>query len=143
MRDAEVAEPLGVAHLHVRTVDHLQPVGATGHEDLHEHVVEVVAGVLGDLQAAGERRHLHRRRHVDRAEDDRLEPRRRRADLLDVDDAASRLDLRLDADVADGETGVLLDLGEQQVHRDDLGRRLHLGQHDLVEPLARFARRPR
>ena len=30
-----------------------------------------------------------------------------------------------------------LDLGEQQVERDDLGRRLHLREHDLVEPLGR------
>ena len=51
---AELAEALGVAHLHVRTVDHLQAVGAAGHEDLDEHVVEVVAGVVGNREAAGE-----------------------------------------------------------------------------------------
>ena len=33
--------------------------------------------------------------------------------------------------------GDLLDLGEQHVERLDLGGRLHLGQHELVEPLGR------
>ena len=36
---------------------------------------------------------------------------------------AGRLDLRLDADVADRQAGVLLDLRQQQVQRDDLGGR--------------------
>ena len=69
-----VAQPLELADLQVRAVDHLQPVGAAGHEDLREHVVEVVARVLGDLHAAGEHRHLGRRREVGGAEHDRLEP---------------------------------------------------------------------
>jgi len=41
-----VAEALRIPHLHVRPVDHLQTVGPACHEDLHEHVVEVVARVL-------------------------------------------------------------------------------------------------
>ena len=43
--------------------------------------------------------HLDRRREVGRTEDDRLEARRRGADLLDVDEAPRGLDLGLDADV--------------------------------------------
>src|SRR5437588_2404928 len=136
---AEVPEPLVVADLDVRPVDDLQAVGAAGHEDLDEDVMEVVARVLGDLQAAGERRHLHRRRHVDRAEDDRLQTRGCGADLFDVDDAASRLDLGLDADVARREAGVDLDLIQQEVEGHHLGRRLHLGEHDLLQALAGVA----
>ena len=64
---------------------------------------------------------------------------RRRADLLDVDEAPGRLDLRLDPDVADRQPRVALDLGQQQVEGDDLGGGLDLGQHDLVEPRARAA----
>ena len=46
-----------------------------------------------------------------------------------------RLDLRLDPDVPDRQARLLLHLGQQQVERHDLGGRLHLGQHDLVEAL--------
>src|SRR5947209_4032224 len=109
---AEVPKAFVVAHLDVRTVDDLQAVGPAGHEDLHEDVVEVVTGILGDLQPARQRWHLHGRRHVHRTEDDRLEPRRRRADVLHVDDPARRLDLGLDADVPGREAGVDLHLGE-------------------------------
>ena len=56
-------------------------------------------------------------------EDDRLDPRGRRRDRVDVDQAQRVLDLRLDADPADLEAHRLLDLGEQQVQRDDLLRR--------------------
>ena len=38
-----------------------------------------------------------------------------------------------------GQARLLLDLGEQQVQRDHLGRRLDLGQHDLVQPLTGVA----
>ena len=112
-----VAQRVELADLEERAVDHLQAVGAPGHEDLREHVVEVVARVLGDLHATGEHRHLGRRGEVGGAEDDRLHARRRRADLLDVDEAARGLDLRLDADVRLA-AGGLLDLGEQEVERD-------------------------
>ncbi len=101
--------------------------------------MEMVTRVLGDLYAAGEHRHLHRRREVGGSEDDRLEPRRRGTDLLDVDQPAGRLDLGLDPDVPVGQTGALLHLGEQQVERHHLGRRLDLGQHELVETLPRPA----
>src|SRR5438270_3336301 len=84
---AAVTDALVVAHLDVGPVDHLQTVGPAGHEDLHEDVVEIVARVLGNLQTPGERGHLHGRRHVDGAEDDRLQAGRGRADLFDVDDA--------------------------------------------------------
>ncbi len=43
------------------------------------------------------------------------------------------LDLRLDTDPADLEAHRLLDLGEQDVQRDDLVGGLHLRQHDAVE----------
>ena len=95
-----VAQRVELADLEERPVDHLEAVRPAGHEDLGEHVVEVVARVLGDLHPTGEHRHLGRGREVGRAEDDRLDPRRRRADLLDVDEAARGLDLRLDADAA-------------------------------------------
>src|SRR4029077_8212141 len=101
-----------------------------------EHVVEVIAGVFGDLHATGEDGHLDGGGEVGRAEDDRLQAGRGGADLLDVDEAPGRLDLGLDADVPAGQAGVGLDLGEEEVESDDLRRRLHLGQHDLVEPLA-------
>ena len=139
-RIAEVAQAVEVADLQVRAVDHLQAVGAPGHEDLREHVVEVVAGVLGDLHPAGEDRHLRRGGEVGRAEHDRLEPVRRGADLLDVDEPPGGLDLGLDPDPAPAADG-LLDLGEQQVERADLGGRLHLREHQLVEPLRRRPRR--
>ena len=86
---AVVAERVGLADLQERAVDHLEAVRPTRHQDLREHVVEVVARVLGDLHAAGEHRHLHRRGEVGGTEDDGLEARRRRADLLDVDEAAA------------------------------------------------------
>jgi hypothetical protein len=72
---AVVAEGVLVADLEERTVDRLQPVGPARHQDLGEHVMEVVAGVLGDLHATGEHRHLHRRCEVGRAEDDGLQAR--------------------------------------------------------------------
>ncbi len=129
-----VAQRVELPDLEVRAVDHLEAVGAAGHEDLREHVVEVVARVLGDLHTAGEDGHLRRRREVGGPEHDRLEPGRRGADLLDVDEAACRLDLRLDPDLALA-AGGLLDLGEEHVERLHVGGRLHLRQHDLVEPL--------
>ena len=101
---AVVTERVGLADLQERAVDHLEAVRSPRHQDLREHVVEVVARVLGDLHAAGEHRHLHGRGEVGGTEDDGLETGRRRADLLDVDQAAGRLDLRLDADVPGGET---------------------------------------
>ena len=39
----------------------------------------------------------------------------------------------------DGQAGLLLDLGEEEVHGHDLGRGLHLREHDLLEPLAGVA----
>ena len=42
-----VAQRVELTDLEERTVDHLQPVGASGHEDLREHVVEVVPGYSG------------------------------------------------------------------------------------------------
>jgi hypothetical protein len=65
-----------------------------------------------------------------------LEPIARGADLLDVDQARARLDLRFDAD-ARLATGRLLDLGEQQIERVHVGRAFHLREHQLVEPLRR------
>ena len=122
---AVVAEAVGVADVEVGPVDDLQAVGPPGHQDLREDVVEVVAGVVGDLHAAGEHGHLHRGGEVGRAEDDRLEPGRRGADLLDVDEAAGRLDLRLDADVADRAARPAVSTWrEQQVGGHDLGGRL-------------------
>ena len=47
-RIAVLPQGVLVADLEERPVDDLQPVGPAGHEDLVEHVVEVVAGVLGD-----------------------------------------------------------------------------------------------
>ena len=58
---------------------------------------------------------------------------RRGGDGVDVGQAERVLDLRLDADPADLQARGLLDLGQQQVERDDLFGRLHLGQHDGVE----------
>jgi hypothetical protein len=121
-RIAELAQRVEVADLQERTVDHLQAVGATGHEDLREHVVEVVARVLGDLDAAGERRHLHRRAKSAGPKMIVSSRSTRRADLVDVDEAARGLDLRLDAD-ARLAAGRLLDLGEQHVERLHLGAR--------------------
>ena len=72
---AVVAETVGVAHVQVRAVDDLEAIGPTGHQDLVEHVVEVVARVLGDLHTAGEHRHLGGRGEVGRPEHDRLHPR--------------------------------------------------------------------
>ena len=56
--------------------------------------------------------------------------------VVDVDQALGVLDLRLDADLADLEAHRLLDLGQQQVERDDLLGVLDLRQHDAVEVLA-------
>ena len=52
---------------------------------------------------------------------------------LTFDQAQRVLDLRLDPDLPDLVAHGLLDLGEQQVQRDDLLGRLHLRQHDRVE----------
>ena len=62
-----------------------------------------------------------------------------RADLLDVDEAARGLDLRLDADVADRRPAFCSTCVSSRSIGDDLGRRLHLREHDLVEPLAGVA----
>ena len=47
----ELAEAVQLPDLEEGPVDDLQAVGPTGHEDLREHVVEVVPGVLGDGHA--------------------------------------------------------------------------------------------
>ena len=132
-------ERVELADLEEGAVDHLKPVGPARHEDAAEHVVEMVARVVGDVDPAREHRHLDAGREVGRSEDDRLEPRRGAADLVHVDQATRRLDLRLDPHVADREARLLLDLGQQQVQRNHLGRRLDLGQHDLVQPLTGVA----
>ena len=129
-----VPQRVELTDLEERPVDHLQTVGPTRHEDLAEHVVEVVARVFGDLHATREHRHLGGRGEVRRPEDDGLEAIARRADLLDVDETPCRLDLRLDAD-ATGPPDRLLDLSEQQVKRHHLRGVLDLRQHDLVEPV--------
>ena len=76
---------------------------------------------------------------VDRAEDDRLEPGRRRADLVHVDEAAGGLDLGLDADVADGRPAFCSTWVSSRSMATTSAARLHLGEHDLVEPLAGVA----
>jgi hypothetical protein len=47
-----VPEPFGIPDLDIRLVDDLETVGPSRHEDLHEHVVEIAARVLGNLQTS-------------------------------------------------------------------------------------------
>ena len=63
-------------------------------------------------------------------------------DRVDVDQAPGVLDLRLDPDPAGLEAHRLLDLGQQQVQRDDLLGVLHLRQHDAVQVRPRRPRPP-
>ena len=95
--------------------------------------MEMVSRVLGDVHATGQHRHLDGGGEIGGPEDDGLEPGRSGADLLHVYEAACGLDLCLDADVADREPARLLHLGQKQVEGDDLGCRLDLGEHHLVE----------
>src|SRR5262245_24511659 len=71
---AVVPQPVEVADPQVGAVHDLQAVGPAGGEDPGEGVVEVVAGVLGDLYAGGEHRHVHRGGEVGRPEHHRLPP---------------------------------------------------------------------
>ncbi|NBU38934.1 MAG: hypothetical protein EBS32_12010, partial [Actinobacteria bacterium] len=69
------------------------------------------------------------------AEDDRLDAVAGLRDPLDVDHAARRLDLRLDAAAA-GDVVGLLELVEQVVDEVDVALVLDLRQHDAVQVLA-------
>src|SRR4051812_5601599 len=132
----DLAVAVDVADLQVGAVDRLEVVGTGGHQDLHQDVVVGVRRVAGRLLAHDQRLHVDRRHEVGRAEDDGLDALGRRRDLVDVVEALRVLDLRLDADLADLEAHRLLDLGQQEVERDDLLGGLHLRQHDAVEVLA-------
>ena len=72
------------------------------------------------------------------AERQALHPRGCAADLLDVGDAASRLEDRVHEQRL-GEPGLRLELGEQAVDVVDVLGALDLGDHDDVEPVADLA----
>ena len=128
------AEPLDVLDLQVRPVDGLLVIGASRHQDRHQDVVVGVAHVVARrLLTDHEALHVDGGHEVGRAEDDRLDALARGRDGVDVGQTERVLDLGLDANPADLKSGGLLDLGQQQVERDNLLRRLDLGQHDGVE----------
>ena len=133
---AVIAEAVSVTDVQVRSVDHLQPVRATGHEDLVEHVMEVVAGIIRNLHATGEYGHFHACCEVGRAKDDGFQSGARCANLLNIDESTRRFDLCFDADVAHGQTVGDFHLSQQHVGCHDLCGRLHLREHDFIEPLA-------
>ena len=128
-----VAQRLEVANLEERAVDDVEPIGPPGHQDLGEHVAEGIRGGVMDRLVDRGDRHPDRGREVGRPEDDGLQARRRRTDLLDVDEAPRSFYLRLDADVTRLQARVLFDLGEEEIERHDVRGSLHLRQHDLVE----------
>ena len=130
---AVLTEQLLLADLEEWPVYHLDPARPPGQEDLGEDVVEVIAGVVIDLDPAGQHRHLDRGREICWTEDDRLQSRGRVTDLLDVEESPGRLDLNFYARAADRQSAVLLHLGEQEIERDNLVGGLSLWQHDLVE----------
>ena len=130
------AEALGIADLRVRPVDRLQAEGAGGRQDLPEHVVPLVAAVLGLGRADRELRHADARGEVSRPEDERLDPVRRLCDPLDVDESERALDLHLEADPA-RQPELALELREQPVGELDVAGGLGLRQHDAVEVRAR------
>ena len=99
--------------------------------------------VAGRLLADDQRPHVDRGHEVGRAEDDRLDARRRRGDRVDVDQARGVLDLRLDADPADLEPDRLLDLGQQQVERSPPARRSAPSAASRSRGRRRRPRRPR
>ncbi len=136
---ARALEAGGVLVRGVRTVETAQSVGPRrGHDAVHGRVpavprVELVVGVeLADAR----RRHPHRRRVVPGAEDEGVEPRRRRRDLPQVDVAQGALDLGLDADGA-AEASMGLDLRQQHLHEHHVARGGRLGQHHQVDAIAR------
>src|SRR6056297_257346 len=125
---------VGVLDLQVRAIDSLLVVGASCHQDPHQDVVIGVADVVTRrLLTYDERLHVDARHEVRRAEDDRLNPRARGSDFVDLDQSHRILDLRLDPDATDFESLGLLDLGEQHVQRLDLFGALDLRQHDAVK----------
>ncbi len=129
----DLAVGVHVADLQEGAVDRLEVVRTGRHQDAHQDVVVRVRAVAGRLLADDQGLHVDRRHEVGRAEDQGLQAGRGGRDVVDVDEALGVLDLRLDADLPDLEAHRLLDLGEQQVQRDDLLGVLDLGQHDAVE----------
>jgi hypothetical protein len=99
-------------------------------------VVGVADVVPRRLLTDDEALHVDRGHEVGGAEDDRLHPRRRPGDRIDLDEALRVFDLRLDPDATLVEANRLFDLRKQQVEPLDLSGVLHLRQHDAVEVLA-------
>ena len=82
-------------------------------------------------------RHAYGRGEVGGAKDNGLQAWRRSTDFLHVDQAFRSLDLGLDADVAHWQPGVRFNLTQQEIERHDVRGASNLGQHDLVQALAR------
>lgn len=134
------AERLDVPDLQVRAVDGLEAVCARGHEDRHEDVVVGIAAVVPlGLLPHHQRAHVDAGHEIGGAEDEGLDARAGRRDLVDVRQPQGILDLRFDPDPPDLESMRLLHLGEQQIERLDVARVRHLGQQDRVEVRTRAA----
>ena len=82
-------------------------------------------------------RHLHRRRVIAGAEDERLEPRRCLGDLAKVHEAFRAFDLDLEANLPREPFGVF-DLRQQHADKPDILRQVRLRHHDDVKPVARL-----
>ena len=116
-----VCRPFGIRCIRVRVVTH--------------HVVGMAAADAGRLHPTigGE---------VGRPEGQTLHAGRREADLLDVGDAASGLQDRMDQQRL-GQTGLGFELGEEPIDVVDVFRSLHLRNHDHVERIAGLDHRRR
>ena len=134
VRIAVLASAFQLAHLEEGPVDHLQAVGPAGHEYAGEDVVEVVARVLASSS-------LPVSTGISMLAAKSAGPKMMVSSLDDAAQISSTLisprAVSICASIPMCPTGspVLLHLRQQQVEHDDLRRRLHLGQHDLVEAL--------
>ena len=130
----DAAQAVEILDGQVRAVDHLQVVGAGGHQQRHQDVVIGITGVVAvGLLAHDQRLHLDRRHEVGRTEDQRLVARAGRGDLVDRQQAARVLDLDLETDATHLKTLGLFDLGDEHIQCLHLRHRLCLRQHQAVE----------
>ena len=131
-----IAQGIVVANVQERPVDYLQAVGTASHQDFVEHIMKVVAWVLGDLYSASKHRHLHACGKVGRAKDDGFYTWACRTNFFHVDEATCGFNLRLDTDVANWQAAGNFYLAQEQVGSNDLRSVLDFWQHDFVEALA-------
>ncbi|CAB4791576.1 unannotated protein [freshwater metagenome] len=117
-----VTKQVVVTYVEEWSVDDLKTIGSAGHQNTRKDVVEVIAGVLGNGHATSQHWHFDGGGKVGGAKDDGLQARRGGTDFVNIYQATSGFNLSFDTDVANGKTGVLFDLRQEQVHSNYFGR---------------------